>query len=354
MSKKNKSKYTSIGGSALIEGVMMRGNDKMAIAVRKANGNIQLNVQKTETPKSFFFKIPILRGILGFITSMITSYKALMYSADVSIEDIEEEEDTKLSEGFGKVITIISMVLGIGLGVVIFMYLPTLLADLFSKYVLELSPAVKRIVVGAFKMLIFMGYMLAVSQMKDMRRVFEYHGAEHKTIFCFEAKGVLTPENAKKFKRFHPRCGTSFIVITLLVSIVASLFIPWKNAFLHSLLKILFLPLVMGVAYEFIKLAGKYDNLFTRIISAPGLWFQRITTKEPDEKQLEIAIWALKGVLLDLPLNCTLTIDSEGRIWRRKDADEKSENQEDGQDGVTEDAVQEDVLLENHTDETDE
>ncbi len=309
-----KTKYTSIGGSALIEGVMMRGNGKMAMAVRRANGEIVLKVQKSENPKTIFVKIPVIRGIINFVLSMMTSYKALMYSADVSMADIEDEEGGGISETTGKVLTVLSMVLGVVLGVGMFMYLPTLLADLFSKHVIELGPAVKRIIVGLVKIAIFMVYMILVSKMEDMRRVFMYHGAEHKTIFCFESKDELLPEKAKEYKRFHPRCGTSFIVITLIVSIFASLLIPWKNALFHSILKILFLPLVMGVAYEFIKLAGKYDNAFTRILSAPGLWTQRITTKEPDEKQLEIAIWALRGVLEDYPMDVQLKVLADGTV----------------------------------------
>lgn len=298
--KKN-CKYTSIGGSALIEGVMMRGNEKMAIAVRRANGEIVLKVESAPANKAFYTKIPVVRGVINFIMSMIVSYKAIMYSADVSMEDITEEENTELKPWFTKLITIAAMVLGIGIGVLAFIYLPTLVTDLFSKYVFELSGFVKRLVTGIFKMLIFLVYMLAVSGMQDMRRVFMYHGAEHKTIFCYEAGDELVPEKAKGYTRFHPRCGTSFIVITLIVSLFASMIIPWKTAFLHSVLKLLLLPAVMGVAYEFIKLAGRCDNRFTRIISAPGLWMQRITTREPDEQMLEVAAVAMRGVLEDIP-----------------------------------------------------
>ena len=294
---KNKCKYTSIGGSALIEGVMMRGNDKTAIAVRRANGSIVLKVEDTPADKRFYTKIPIVRGVIGFITSMITSYKAIMYSADVSMEDIAKEEETEIKPWFTKLITVVAMVLGILLGVGAFIYLPTLITDLFSDYVIELSGVAKRIITGVVKMLIFLVYMLAVSGMKDMRRVFMYHGAEHKTIFCYEAGDELTPENAKKHTRFHPRCGTSFIVITLIVSLFVSMIIPWKSALSHSVLKLLFLPVIMGLAYEFIKLAGRCDNAFTRIISAPGLWVQRITTREPDDDMLEIAGCAMSAVI---------------------------------------------------------
>ncbi|MBQ8605364.1 MAG: DUF1385 domain-containing protein [Clostridia bacterium] len=321
---KEKKKYTSIGGSALIEGVMMQGNGKMGIAVRRSNGEIVLKVQPARKTKLFLAKIPIVRGLVNFVLSMMTSYKALMYSADISLEEIEEETGEKSSffdSGLGKLITYVSMALGILLGVGLFMYLPTLLTDLISRWV-PMNDAVKRIIVGCVKMLIFFIYMLSVSLMKDMRRVFQYHGAEHKTIFCYEAKAVLTPENAKTFKRFHPRCGTSFIVITLIVSIAVSFLIPWQNALWHSVLKVLFLPVVMGIAYECIKLAGKYDNLFTRILSAPGVWFQRITTKEPDESQLEIAIWALRLVLEDFPMDTQLIVDGDGNAIPEQKKDE--------------------------------
>lgn len=332
MKKKEKNKYTSIGGSALIEGVMMRSNTKMAIAVRKPNGGIVLKVEPVKPTNKIISKIPLVRGIVSFVMSMITSYRSLMYSADVSMEDVlEEEPESKLDQwltnalgkGLMNVISVIAVVLGTAISVGAFIYLPTLLTDLFSRYVFALNPMVKRIIVGIFKILIFLVYMFAVSHMKDMRRLFMYHGAEHKTIFCFEAGRELSAGNAREFRRFHPRCGTSFIIITLIVSIIVSMLIPWKTAALHSLLKILFLPAVMGVAYEFIRLAGKHDNLFTRIISAPGLWFQRITTKEPELDQLEVAVWAMRGVLEDYPMNERLLVSKDGSVTpEQKKSDE--------------------------------
>ena len=298
---KNKCKYTSIGGSALIEGVMMRGNDKTAIAVRRANGSIVLKVEDTPADKRFYTKIPIVRGVIGFITSMITSYKAIMYSADVSMEDIAKEEETEIKPWFTKLITVVAMVLGILLGVGAFIYLPTLITDLFSDYVIELSGVAKRIITGVVKMLIFLVYMLAVSGMKDMRRVFMYHGAEHKTIFCYEAGDELTPENAKKHTRFHPRCGTSFLFVMLFLSIlVYSLpFITWDNMILRLATKLIMLPLIVGLGFEFIMFAGKHcDNIIVRILATPGLWMQRITTCEPDDSQLEVAICALKSAMI--------------------------------------------------------
>lgn len=319
-----KSKYTSIGGSALIEGVMMRGCGRMAIAVRKESGDLILKVEKSKPANKIISKIPLIRGLFGFVSSLTTSYRSLMYSADVSMEDALEEEpqgkfDAWLSKVLGNggmaVLGAVSMVIGLVFAAAAFIFLPTLITDLFSKYVFELGDTVKRIVVGIFKILIFLGYMLAVSLMKEMRRVFMYHGAEHKTIFCYEAGRELTPENARECRRFHPRCGTSFIVITLLVSFAASMLIPWGNAWIHSLFKFALLPVVMGLAYEFIKLAGKYDNTFTRIISAPGVWMQRITTKEPDDSMLECAIWAMKGVLdTDIPLDTRLKLENGALI----------------------------------------
>jgi len=237
------------------------------------------------------------------------------------MEDVlEEEPQSKLDEWLTKilgkggmaVLGVISMIIGLLFAVAAFIFLPTLLTDLLSK-VMPMNDTVKRVIVGAVKMLVFLVYMLAVSQMKEMRRVFMYHGAEHKTIFCYEAGKELKAENARECKRFHPRCGTSFIVITLLVSFAISMLIPWKDAWSHSLIKFLVLPAVMGVAYEFIKLAGKYDNVFTRIISAPGVWMQRITTKEPDDSMLECAVWAMKGVIdKDIPLDTRLKITEDG------------------------------------------
>ena len=322
-----KSKYTSIGGSALIEGVMMRGNGRMAIAVRKESGDLILKVEEAKAGNKIIGKIPLVRGIVGFVTSMVTSYKSLMYSADVSMEDVlEEEPQSKLDEWLTKilgkggmaVLGVISMIIGLLFAVAAFIFLPTLLTDLLAK-VMPMNDTVKRIIVGAVKMLVFLVYMFAVSQMKEMRRVFMYHGAEHKTIFCYEAGKELNPENARECKRFHPRCGTSFIVITLLVSFAISMLIPWKDAWSHSLIKFLVLPAVMGVAYEFIKLAGKYDNVFTRIISAPGVWMQRITTKEPDDSMLECAVWAMKGVIdKDIPLDTRFKITEDGIVKDEK------------------------------------
>jgi uncharacterized protein YqhQ len=234
------------------------------------------------------------------------------------MEGLEEPEnpskfDQWLEKRMGKngmlVIEILSLILGLALSLFLFMYLPTL----FTSWVMPEAPApLKAVVEGVLKIAIFLGYLCACSLMKDMRRVFQYHGGEHKSIFCFEAGEELTVENAMKCKRLHPRCGTSFMFFTLLVSIIFAMFIPWGNRLVRTLLKMAFIPLVMGIAYEFIRYAGKKDTWFSRILSAPGKWFQLITTKEPNEQQLSVALCALKGVLEEYPLEKEFIVDEEG------------------------------------------
>lgn len=331
MAEKKQCNYTSIGGSALIEGVMMRGSDKLAIACRRADGSIQMKIEPLDTKKKWYAKIPVLRGILAFVSSLTVSYKCLMYSADVSMEGLEEPEnpskvDRFLEKLMGKtgmaILGGISMVLGLALSLFLFMYLPTL----FTGWAMFWAPApLKAVAEGLLKILIFLGYLLSVSLMPDMRRTFQYHGGEHKSIFCFEAGEELIAENAMKCKRLHPRCGTSFMFFTLLISIVFAMFIPWGNRLVRTFLKIIFIPLVMGIAYEFIRYAGKKDNWFTRILSAPGKWFQLITTKEPDEKQLNVALCALKGVLNDYPLNKEFIVDELGNYLKDKEDENETE-----------------------------
>ncbi len=330
MSEKKKNSYCAIGGSALIEGVMMRSPQKTAIAVRRENGQIVLKVSENAKPLPVIPKIPIIRGLVSFVQSMMLSYSSMMYAADVAMEDIQEETPPEskfeelLTKLFGKtgmaILGAVAMVLGVLLGVGLFFYLPSRLVSfvtgLFPAYD-SLSEATRRVIQsvgeGALKIIIFFCYLVAISCMKDIKRVFQYHGAEHKSIFCHEKGAPLTPENAKNFKRFHPRCGTSFLFLTLLVSIFISMFIPAGiPSLLRAGIRILLIPIMMGLAYECIRLAGKYDNLFTRILSAPGLWFQRLTTKEPDEQQLEIAIAALNGVLRDYPLDTQLILTEDG------------------------------------------
>ena len=332
-----------VGGQAVIEGVMMKNGSDVALAVRKEDGSVEIEKSKFVALKTKhkWLNIPILRGIIGFVESLLLSFKTLSKATDMlgieedeakekaikiekkrekkreklrqkgmSEEEImalypkeeikEEKEKPKKSGGLTGFIMVISMLLGIVLAVGLFIYLPSLTArfafDIFGLENIGGAVYLFSAIEGAIKVLIFIAYLALVSLMKDIRRVFQYHGAEHKSIACFESGMELTPENAKKCTRYHPRCGTSFMFVMILLGIVVGMFIPtWDVVWLRSLIKIGILPLVMGLGYEFIMIAGKHENWLTKALSAPGLWMQRITTKEPDEYQLAIAICAIKA-----------------------------------------------------------
>ena len=296
---------TRIGGQALMEGVMMRGIDKISMAVRLPSGEIDVETWGISPKFQTISKIPVVRGVFNMIDSLVLGYRCLMKSAEKSgMLEVDEEPgrfEKKMTQWFGEkmmsVITIAASVLGVALALLLFMYLPSLFTSLLSNAV-ELG-IWKTVIEGIMKIAIFVGYLALVSLMDDMKRMFAYHGAEHKSIACYEAGEELTPENAKKFTRFHPRCGTSFLLIALIISIIVFSipFVPWDNLLLRVACKIVLLPVVVGLAYELIRLAGRHDNIFTRIISAPGLWLQRLSTKEPGLEQLEVAIASLKPVI---------------------------------------------------------
>ena len=299
--KKEKFK-TSVGGQALIEGIMMRGPREVCTAVRRPDGGIETKLDPVTTFS--WQKIPLVRGVLSMIESLIVGYRCLMYSAEISMgEEAFEAEESKLdkwiNEHLGEkaqnFVMSLAAVLGGMLALVLFMVLPTTIVGLLGK-VLPLE-GVRALLEGVLKIAIFIGYLALVRNMKDIKRMFRYHGAEHKTIACYEAGEELTVENIRRHSRFHPRCGTSFLVLVILISILVSSLLPWSSTGLRILLKLLTLPVVMGISYELIKLAGRYDNILTRIISAPGLWIQRLTTSEPDDSMIEVAIAAVKPVL---------------------------------------------------------
>ena len=289
----------------------MKGPEKTVMAVRMKDGSIDVSPMnmKSAKDKSVFYKIPIIRGVLNFIESMVTGYKAMMESAEKSgyLDEIEEEDkksgekkdNGKLMAGIMIVATVLAVVLCIGL----FIYLPSLLFSGIEMLVGEAISPYRALFEGVLKIAIFLGYMAAVSLMKDIKRVFSYHGAEHKTIFCYEAGEELTVENVRKQRRFHPRCGTSFLILMLIVSIFVTLLLDFffpqfkQYLLLRALIKLLLVPLICGIGYELIKVCGRHDNLLTKIISAPGLWLQRITVKEPDDSMIEIAIAAMKEVI---------------------------------------------------------
>lgn len=299
---------SKIGGQAVIEGVMMRGIDKAAMACRLPDGEIDMEIWPIKGGKNvpWYRKIPFVRGVFNFIVSMIDGYKCISRSAEKQIIDDDDEEltrfekwlDEKLGDKIMPIISGISIVIGVALAVVLFMMVPSWISKGIN-YFIPLNGFARNVIEGLLKIAIFIGYTALTALMKDIRRTYEYHGAEHKTITCYEHGEELTVENVKKHSRFHPRCGTSFIFLVLFISIFVNtvLHLPWSSVFIRMLCKIAVLPLIMGIAYELIRLAGKYDNVVTRIISAPGLAIQRITTREPDGEEIECAIAALKAVI---------------------------------------------------------
>ncbi len=298
---------TSIGGSALIEGIMMRGPKRTTVAVRTKDGIYKEDIQvSTLAQKYKVFKVPIIRGLAGLIDSMRLSYKALMISADKSLEDIEEEPGkfekwvTKVfGDKFMAFLMTVASILGVGIAILLFYIAPTWLCNMSLKLFKNMVGVqlYRSVFEGIIRIVLFLAYIITVSQMSDMKRVFMYHGAEHKTIFCYENNEELTVENVRKYKRFHPRCGTSFLVIMLLVGIIIGLFIPFANPLLRTAVKLLLLPITVGFGYELIKLCSRRENFVTKIIAAPGMWAQRITTREPDDSMIEVAIAAMKEVI---------------------------------------------------------
>lgn len=292
MSEKKEQHKSKIGGQALIEGVMMNGVHKGAMACRLPNGSIDVEVWDKDPVTAWYRKTPLIRGIFNFIISMKEGYKCLMKSAEKQMEDEEAEEDEKLGDKAMNAIMGVVMVLSLVIAMGLFIFLPKWLVNFFD--FLTINRYIRSAAEGILKIVIFILYLGVTSLMKDMRRTYEYHGAEHKTIACFEAGLELNVENVKKQKRFHPRCGTSFIFITLFISILIMCLVPFEIVWQRILSSVILLPLMVGISYELIRIAGRYDNLFTKIISAPGLYIQRITTKEPDDKEIECAIAAMK------------------------------------------------------------
>ena len=303
-------KYTSIGGQALIEGIMMKSPEKTAMGVRIPDGTIDITYfdQKSLRERYKFFALPVIRGVVGFAESMIQGYKAMMISADKSgFTDLGDEKDKEKAESKNNgwlisLIMVIGTVLGVAVAVVLFMLLPRLcVSGLQAIFNTQFSKLARSGIEQLLKLAVFVGYVWLVSFMKDIRRVFMYHGAEHKTIFCYEKGLELTVENVKKQKRFHPRCGTSFMILMILISVIFSTIVQiifpgvYNIYWLWVVVKLLLVPVVCGVGFEVLKACGRYDNALTRIISAPGLWLQRITTQEPEDGMIEVAIAALRA-----------------------------------------------------------
>ena len=305
---------TTIGGQALIKGIMMLGPEKKAIVVRKPDGELEIKEEERKLIKDKYPLLgwPLIRGVVNFGSSMINGVRALFWSADVSADMEEElpEEPSKLDLWLEKVLgseKAYSVIMGFAavsavlFSVCLFFLLPTFLAGLFDRILP--SALLHNVIEGVIRIVIFMLYLFLTSRLKDMRRVFSYHGAEHKTIFCYEAGLPLTVENVRMQPRHHPRCGTSFLFVVIIVSILCSsvvfTYVDWTNLWVRMGLHLLLLPVVVGISYEFNRLVGRHDNRLTRILTKPGLWMQNFTTFEPDDSMIEVAIEAMNRVIPD-------------------------------------------------------
>ena len=292
-----------IGGQAVIEGVMMKNMDRYAVSVRKPNGKIETKVEECVSfaEKHPLFQLPVFRGMANFLESMVIGMKTLNYSASF-YEDEEEQTESRtkqllekiLGEKAEKIIMGIVLVFSLAISIGLFMILPYIASEALGKLIR--NEYVILFMEGIIRIAIFLGYIVLISRMEDIKRVFMYHGAEHKTINCLEAGVPLTPENVDNFSRLHKRCGTSFIFIVMIISMVFFFFIRVDTIWLRIVLRLLFLPLVAGVSYEFIRLAGSSDHPLVQIFSKPGLALQKLTTKEPDHSMIEVAIASVEGV----------------------------------------------------------
>ena len=299
---------TSVGGQALMEGIMMRGPKKICCAVRRPDGTLDLTEE--EIHSHWYNKVPLVRGVCNMVEHLYTGYRYLMHSAEVSMgeEEAEEEPQSRLEQWLDKhtgpavqnVLMTVSAFFGVILAIFLFTFLPTFLTGLLGRLV-ELGRWPRVILESVLKILIFLSYMFLCTRMKEVHRMFEYHGAEHKTIACYEAGEELTVENIRRHTRFHPRCGTSFLFLVILIGIVLYAMLPWDSVALRVLYKILLLPVLVGVSYEVIKWAGRSNCWLARAVSQPGLWLQRLTTFEPEDSMIEVAIAAVTPVLPDNP-----------------------------------------------------
>lgn len=296
---------TSVGGQALMEGIMMRGPELIACAVRRPDGSIDLSTEPVRT--HWYNKVPMLRGICNMVENLRCGYKYLMHSADISMTEEEAEAEQSAFDHWLEahvgpkvqdILLGVSAALGAVMAVVLFVFLPTFLTGLLSQAV-TLGCWPKVLIEAAIKLALFLGYMALCSRMKEIRRMFQYHGAEHKTIACYEAGEPLTVENIRKHTRFHPRCGTSFLILVLLISILLYAVLPWSSIGLRVVCKLLLLPLLVAISYEVLKWSGRSNSLLARAIAQPGLWLQRLTVFEPEDDMIEIAIAAVTPVLPD-------------------------------------------------------
>lgn len=327
---------TKIGGQAILEGIMMKGPDRTAVVVRKPDGRMHIKVEPLKSPGGWK-KIPILRGVIAFVEALVTGTQTLLYSAEV-LESCEEEgekegqEATKekeepekggmtfwLEKHLGEktafnIMLYLSVTLAIVFTVGIFIVAPTAVINLF-KHVIH-NEVILNLMEGVLRILLFVGYIALISRMSDIRRVFEFHGAEHKTIHCYENNLPLTPANCQTFETLHPRCGTSFLMFVMIISLLLFSLLGWPNLLVRIASRILLIPVIAGLSYELLQWAGKSDSLLVKILSYPGLLLQKLTTKRPDDSQLEVAIAAMRAVLVkDAPALFIGEIDTEGNFY---------------------------------------
>ncbi|MBQ3107423.1 MAG: DUF1385 domain-containing protein [Firmicutes bacterium] len=319
---------TKVGGQAVLEGIMMKGADRTAIVVRKSSGDMHIKIEPLAAPKKWT-KIPLLRGVLAFVDSLITGTKTLLYSADVLEAEISGDENHKpedddavtrfLTKHFGEkkawnIMLYTSVVFALVLGVALFIVGPTLVTSLLGK-VIE-NVVLLNLCEGLLRLLIFIVYVVLVARMEDIQRVFQYHGAEHKTIHAFENGLELTPANCQQFETLHPRCGTSFLMFVILISLVVNSLLGWPNLWLRVASRLLLLPVIAGLSYELLRWAGRSTSPIVKALSIPGLLTQKLTTRTPDDSQLEVAIAALRAVTrADGPKSFVGGIDTEGNLF---------------------------------------
>lgn len=298
MAKRRRTQYSGIGGQAVLEGVMMKNQTKYAVAVRRPGGDIDVQVEEYKgiCGDKGFAKLPLVRGVFAFIDSLVLGMRVTMHSASFYEDEEAPEEKTKKAAG-GKADDILmglTVVVSVVMAVALFMLLPFVISDLLGKYIRNAS--LVAILEGMLRILIFVGYIAAISLMKDIRRLYMYHGAEHKCINCIERGRPLTVKDVMRSSRQHKRCGTSFLLFVVLVSVIIFFFIRVDNMALKLALRLLLVPVIAGISYEIIRLAGRSSNILIRVISAPGMWMQRLTTKEPDEEMVKVAIASVEAV----------------------------------------------------------
>lgn len=328
-------RYSGIGGQAVMEGVMMKNKNRYAVAVRKPDHEIEVMTKEYKgiVPGEIWQKIPLVRGVLSFIDSLVLGMSTLMYSASF-FEDEDEAEKEKQKDSPEKMkakenaMMGGTVILSVILAIAIFMILPYYLSVLCSRFIA--SDMIVAVLEGILRLAIFIGYIVVISKMKEIQRVFMYHGAEHKCINCIERGRELTVKNVRKSSRLHKRCGTSFLLFVMLVSIVLFLFIRVQNPLLRLGLRILLIPVIAGISYELIRLAGRSDNFLVRIISAPGMWLQRLTTKEPDDSMIEVAIASVEAVF-DWKSYLKETFGYDVEDWEKQDAAAKAQEAEDAE-----------------------